>query len=60
MILLEFDSKMRGVIYNRHNKSKGFQFAMLEKNLNKVWDLIENNNDLIKKYLQEIPKKSKK
>lgn len=55
-ILYEFFNRMKGVIYNRYNKSKGFQFALLDKNLNELSELMGENNDLIRKYLQEKPK----
>ena len=39
---------MKGVIYNRYNKSKGFQFALLDKNLNELMNLVSKNNELIR------------
>ncbi len=51
IILNEFMGRMRGVIYNRYDKSKGFQFAMLDKNYNELMDLVYLNNQFIRKYL---------
>ncbi len=48
LILREFYGRMKGVIANRYNKSKGFQFAMLDKNLQELMELIYTNNQLIK------------
>jgi len=39
-ILSEFYGKMKGVIANRHNKSRRFQFAMLDKNFKEAVELI--------------------
>ncbi len=49
LILFEFYNRMKGVIYNRYGKSKGFQFAMLDKNLDELLDLVTYNNELIRK-----------
>lgn len=59
-ILFEFYNRMKGVIYNRYNKSKGFQFAMLEKNLNELVALMEMSNKVISKEFQrkERPEKN--
>ncbi|MBU1875834.1 MAG: hypothetical protein ABH824_03665 [Nanoarchaeota archaeon] len=48
-ILFEFYGRMKGVIANRYGKSKGFQFAMLNKNLNELMDLVCRNNQLIRR-----------
>ena len=39
-ILSEFHGYMKGVIHNKHGKSKKFQFAMLEKNYEQAVNLI--------------------
>ncbi len=49
-ILFEFYNLMKGVIYNRYNKSKGFQFALLDKNLTGLSKLMAKNNDLIRTF----------
>jgi len=46
-ILFEFYSKMKGVIANRYNKNKGFQFAMLDKNFKEAADFIEIFADIL-------------
>jgi len=54
-ILFEFYGRMKGVIRNKWHKSQGFQFALLEKNLNELSESMCQNNKLIKKHLQEKP-----
>lgn len=44
LILIEFFNRMKGVIHNKHNKSKGFQFALLNKNLKEMLALQQINN----------------
>ena len=44
LILIEFFNRMKGVIHNKHNKSKGFQFALLNKNLKEMLELQKINN----------------
>lgn len=48
LILLEFYNRMKGVIANRYDKGKGFQFALLDKNLNELMELMCRNNELIR------------
>jgi len=45
LILIEFFNRMKGVIHNKHNKSKGFQFALLDKNLKDLLELQQINNE---------------
>ncbi len=55
-ILSEFRGYMKGVIHNKHEKSKGFQFAMLDKNYEKAVDLIWFFSDtLYDKYIRGEP-----
>ena len=44
LILIEFFNRMKGVIHNKHNKSKGFQFALLNKNLKDMLEIQQINN----------------
>lgn len=53
-ILMEFHDLMKGVIYNRYNKSKGFQFALLSKNLNSLYPLISIvNEEILTEFLKK-------
>ena len=53
-ILTEFYNLMKGVIYNRYNKSKGFQFALLDKNHNDLLPLISLvNEEILIRHFQE-------
>jgi len=44
-ILVELRNLMCGVINNKYNKSKGFQFALLHKNFDEAIELIWNNTE---------------
>ena len=46
-ILSEFRDNMKGIIANRHGKSKSFQFAMLDKNFKEAADFIEIFSDIL-------------
>ncbi len=52
LILIEFFNRMKGVIHNKHNKSKGFQFALLNKNLKEMLELQQINH----KHLENLEK----
>ena len=49
LILIEFFNRMKGVIHNKHNKSKGFQFALLNKNLKELLEMQQINNNHLEK-----------
>jgi hypothetical protein len=55
-ILAEFHSYMKGVIYNKYDKSKGFQFAILDRNFERAIEHIEVFADILyQKYLDGDP-----
>ncbi|PIN76452.1 hypothetical protein COV17_02375 [Candidatus Woesearchaeota archaeon CG10_big_fil_rev_8_21_14_0_10_36_11] len=48
-ILFELRKLMCGVINNKYDKSKGFQFALLHKNFDRAADLIWNNTQRLQR-----------
>ncbi len=55
-ILSEFYRNMKGVINNKYEKGKGFQFAMLDKNFVQAAEHIEVFADIIyNKFLNKEP-----
>ena len=49
IVLFKLRQLMCGVINNKHNKSKGFQFALLHKNIDWASELIWNNTQHLKR-----------
>jgi hypothetical protein len=47
-ILYELRKLMCGVINNKYDKSKGFQFALLHKNFDKAEELIWENTQRLR------------
>ena len=48
-ILFELRNLMCGVINNKYDKSKGFQFALLHKNFDRATELIWNNTQRLQR-----------
>ena len=48
-VLFSLQKLMCGVIANKYNKSKGFQFALLHKNFDAATDLIWENTQRLRR-----------
>ena len=49
LVLMELRRLMCGVIANKHGKSKGFQFALLHKNIDHAMQKIRENTQQLQR-----------